>query len=101
MTDTILITGGAGFIGSNILPALEAPKARPVAVVDRLGHHHKWRNIAKRELFDIVVDMARAAGLPLDRAGIPRFASEVSEPVAAVSEPEAKVEPRGPGVGNG
>ena len=49
-----VVTGGAGFIGSNILAGLEAAGAGPVAVVDRLGSDDKWRNIAKRELADVV-----------------------------------------------
>ncbi|MBF0130092.1 MAG: ADP-glyceromanno-heptose 6-epimerase [Alphaproteobacteria bacterium] len=48
-------TGGAGFIGSNIVAALEARGEHNVVVVDRLGHSEKWRNIAKRELADVVM----------------------------------------------
>ncbi|MEQ8707807.1 MAG: ADP-glyceromanno-heptose 6-epimerase [Rhodospirillales bacterium] len=50
----IIVTGGAGFIGSNILAALEARGERELVVVDRLRDGDKWRNIAKRELMDIV-----------------------------------------------
>lgn len=50
-----VVTGGAGFIGSNILAALEERDLRPLVVVDRLRDGTKWRNIAKRELTDIVV----------------------------------------------
>jgi len=46
----ILITGGAGFIGSNLVAALEGRGARAIAVCDRLGTGDKWRNLAKREL---------------------------------------------------
>ena len=45
----IVVTGGAGFIGSNLLAALEARGERDIAVADRLGDRDKWRNIAKRE----------------------------------------------------
>ncbi|MBC8370000.1 MAG: ADP-glyceromanno-heptose 6-epimerase [Planctomycetes bacterium] len=48
----IIVTGGAGFIGSNLLEALE-PRDELV-VVDWLGSDDKWRNIAKRELYDVV-----------------------------------------------
>ena len=44
----ILITGGAGFIGSNLVAALEARGAPAIAVCDRLGTGEKWRNLAKR-----------------------------------------------------
>jgi ADP-L-glycero-D-manno-heptose 6-epimerase len=50
----ILVTGGAGFIGSNILAALEEKGAGKLVVCDRLRANDKWRNIAKRELADIV-----------------------------------------------
>lgn len=49
-----VITGGAGFIGSNIAATLEARGAGPLVIVDRLRHGDKWRNIAKRNLHDIV-----------------------------------------------
>ncbi|KIL97284.1 ADP-L-glycero-D-manno-heptose-6-epimerase [Paramagnetospirillum magnetotacticum MS-1] len=50
----ILVTGGAGFIGSNILAALEEKGAGKLVVCDRLRSGSKWQNIAKRELSDIV-----------------------------------------------
>ena len=49
-----VITGGAGFIGSNIAATLEAKGVGPLVIVDRLRHGDKWRNIAKRHLYDIV-----------------------------------------------
>ena len=50
----ILITGGAGFIGSNLAAALAERGERDVAICDRLGHDGKWRGIAKRELAALV-----------------------------------------------
>ena len=49
-----LVTGGAGFIGSNIVAALEERGLGKVAICDRLGSGGKRRNIAKRELADVV-----------------------------------------------
>jgi len=49
-----LVTGGAGFIGSNIVAALEARGDAPVCVCDHLGDGDKWRNLAKRELADMI-----------------------------------------------
>ena len=49
----IVVTGGAGFIGSNLLAGLEAAGARGLVVCDRLGTGDKWRNIAKRDLATI------------------------------------------------
>jgi ADP-L-glycero-D-manno-heptose 6-epimerase len=53
-TDMIVITGGAGFIGSNLAAALEARGGESLVVVDRLGTDDKWRNLGKRELLAIV-----------------------------------------------
>ena len=50
----IVVTGGAGFIGSNLVAALEARGIVDVAVVDRFGSDDKWRNLAKRELAALV-----------------------------------------------
>ncbi len=43
-----VVTGGAGFIGSNLLATLEARGFGPLAAVDRCDDPHKVRNIAKR-----------------------------------------------------
>src|SRR4051812_28096982 len=48
-----VVTGGAGFIGSNIVAALAARGER-VVVVDRLGEGDKWKNLAPAVLHDIV-----------------------------------------------
>jgi ADP-L-glycero-D-manno-heptose 6-epimerase len=50
----LLVTGGAGFIGSNVVAALNDAGRADVAVCDLLGHAGKWRNLAKRQLADIV-----------------------------------------------
>jgi ADP-L-glycero-D-manno-heptose 6-epimerase len=50
----LLVTGGAGFIGSNVVAALNDAGRSDVAVCDVLGHGGKWRNLAKRQLADIV-----------------------------------------------
>ena len=50
----LLVTGGAGFIGSNVVAALNEAGRSDVVVCDLLGHEGKWRNLAKRQLADIV-----------------------------------------------
>ncbi len=53
MTDPILVTGGAGFIGSNIVAALSA-QGRPVVVCDYMGDGEKWKNVAAHVITDYV-----------------------------------------------
>jgi ADP-L-glycero-D-manno-heptose 6-epimerase len=50
----LLVTGGAGFIGSNVVAALNDAGRADVAVCDLLGQDGKWRNLAKRRLADIL-----------------------------------------------
>src|SRR5256885_6163929 len=50
----LLVTGGAGFIGSNVVAALNDAGRADVTVCDMLGHDGKWRNLAKRRLADLV-----------------------------------------------
>jgi ADP-L-glycero-D-manno-heptose 6-epimerase len=50
----IVVTGGAGFIGSNVVAALGEVGADPVSVVDRLGRGEKWRNLRRHEIDELV-----------------------------------------------
>jgi ADP-L-glycero-D-manno-heptose 6-epimerase len=50
----ILVTGGAGFIGSNIVAALNARGRTDIAVCDFLEHGDKWRNLQKAVFADFV-----------------------------------------------
>lgn len=50
----IIVTGGAGFIGSYLVRELEARGAYDIVVCDQLGEDDKWMNIARRELRDIL-----------------------------------------------
>ena len=49
-----LVTGGAGFIGSNVVASLNEAGRTDVVVNDILGGDGKWRNLAGRELADFV-----------------------------------------------
>jgi ADP-L-glycero-D-manno-heptose 6-epimerase len=53
---TVLVTGGAGFIGSNIVAELAADPGLDVVVCDRLraASLGKWRNLAKHAIADFV-----------------------------------------------
>ncbi len=66
----IVVTGGAGFIGSNLVAALEARGAGEIVICDRLGDGEKWRNIAKRELADFVAPEALLKYLDAHAGGI-------------------------------
>lgn len=46
----IVVTGAAGFIGSNIVADLETRGQGPIAVVDWFGEDERWRNLAKRRI---------------------------------------------------
>lgn len=50
----LLVTGGAGFIGSNIVASLNEAGRADVVVNDLLGSDGKWRNLQKRRLADFV-----------------------------------------------
>ncbi|BCP53393.1 ADP-L-glycero-D-manno-heptose-6-epimerase [Kaistia sp. 32K] len=55
--DTILVTGGAGFIGSNMARALAADGWR-IVVADWFGTGRKWLNVADILLDDVILPEA-------------------------------------------
>ncbi len=65
-----LVTGGAGFIGSNVVASLNEAGASDIVVNDLLGQDDaKWRNLAKRQVADLVPPaelIAWLAGRKLD-----------------------------------
>jgi ADP-L-glycero-D-manno-heptose 6-epimerase len=50
----LLVTGGAGFIGSNVVASLNEAGRSDVVVNDLLGSDGKWQNLRKRRLADVV-----------------------------------------------
>ena len=50
----LLVTGGAGFIGSNVVASLNEAGRSDIVVNDMLGNDGKWRNLQKRRLADFV-----------------------------------------------
>jgi len=51
----VLVTGGAGFIGSNVVAALEE-RGDEVAAADTFGFPGQWKNLAKRTGVDVHAD---------------------------------------------
>src|SRR5579862_4488283 len=49
-----LVTGGAGFIGSNVVASLNEAGHGDIVVNDSLQTGEKWRNLGKRRLADVV-----------------------------------------------
>ncbi|MDR3423439.1 MAG: ADP-glyceromanno-heptose 6-epimerase [Xanthobacteraceae bacterium] len=50
----LLVTGGAGFIGSNVLASLNEAGRTDIAVNDILGSDGKWHNLSHRQLAEFV-----------------------------------------------
>jgi ADP-L-glycero-D-manno-heptose 6-epimerase len=69
----LIVTGGGGFIGSVLCAALNEAGRSDLVIVDRFGRGDKWRNIAKRDFFEIV---------PLD--GLPSWLERYGDEVEAV-----------------
>ena len=49
-----LVTGGAGFIGSNLVAALNDASITDIVVNDVLGSGDKWHNLRKRSFADLI-----------------------------------------------
>ena len=67
----IIVTGGAGFIGSNLVAALEERGEGPLVVCDRPGAGGNGRTIAKRRL-EAVIEPAALPALLAEHAGAVR-----------------------------
>ncbi len=54
LTQRILVTGGAGFIGSVIANDIADKGHYRSVVCDMFGHSEKWRNLSKHQIFEII-----------------------------------------------
>lgn len=63
----ILLTGGAGFIGSSILRTLNDMGVKDIVVSDNIAASEKWRNLANKQFSEYIhkdLLLERLAGLP-------------------------------------
>jgi ADP-L-glycero-D-manno-heptose 6-epimerase len=82
----ILVTGGAGFIGSNVAAALAARGER-VAVCDRLRQADKWRNLAKVPVHELIAPHSLLEWLPAQGAQIDTIIHMGA--ISSTTEPDA------------
>lgn len=66
----LLVTGGAGFIGSNLIAALAGRGAGPVVLCDHFGTGEKWRNLAGQAIAEIVAPEDLGAWLAVRGAAV-------------------------------
>ncbi len=59
----LLVTGGAGFIGSNLVAGLNEAGLTDIVVNDAVGDAGKWRNLGKRQVADVVPPLELAGWL--------------------------------------
>jgi ADP-L-glycero-D-manno-heptose 6-epimerase len=67
----IVVTGGAGFIGSAFVAKLNAEGIDGIVVVDELGTTDKWKNLVKRRFADYLDKTAFLVMIEADRVPFP------------------------------
>ncbi len=50
----IVVTGGAGFIGSCVVRHLNDAGMKNLIIVDELGHSDKWKNLVGKQFVDVI-----------------------------------------------
>ena len=83
----IIVTGGAGFIGSNLVAALEERGEGPLVVCDTPGAGGNGRTVAKRKLEAVIEPAARSGcSSPTTRA-TPTAANAATSSGSAIASP--------------
>jgi ADP-L-glycero-D-manno-heptose 6-epimerase len=72
MQKPIVVTGGAGFIGSNIVAALNERGQDDVLIVEQLGTDDKWKNLRGLRYLDVIDKDQYIADVRQGRATTPR-----------------------------
>lgn len=67
---TILVTGGGGFIGSNLVAGLLARGNVRVVVCDEFGSNEKWRNLSRHAASEIIAPAQMFEWLEVNRQQI-------------------------------
>ncbi len=85
----VLVTGGAGFIGSNIVAELSADPSTEVVVCDRLrsADSGKWRNLAKHPIADFIAPEDMFAWLERRAADVRAVVHMAA--ISSTTEPDA------------
>jgi ADP-L-glycero-D-manno-heptose 6-epimerase len=64
----IVVTGAAGFIGHNVVTALNARGCKNLLLVDRLGSDDRWRNLVGLQFEDLIAPEKLLSLIGEDRA---------------------------------
>jgi ADP-L-glycero-D-manno-heptose 6-epimerase len=71
MTKTIVVTGGGGFIGCNLVAELNSRGYSDLIIVDSMGADDKWRNLIELQFEDILTPQRFLALIEQDRIARP------------------------------
>jgi ADP-L-glycero-D-manno-heptose 6-epimerase len=66
-TRRIIVTGGAGFIGSHLVEVLNQRGWTDILVVDQLGQDAKWQNLSGLQVSDVLQRDAFRQAIHADR----------------------------------
>src|SRR5215468_7839449 len=72
MSDLIVITGAAGFIGRNIVAALNARGQDKLLLIDALGQDEKWKNLLGLRFENILAPGDFLALIQSGKASVPK-----------------------------